>query len=87
MRKTLSSLLLSVVVGLSAGVGLAYFVEYLDTSVKTIEDIEQYLEVPVLGVIPQKVKPLTDDAAEALNLVLVSGSEGLDNLINRLYSP
>ena len=45
--------------GLVAGVGLAYFVEYLDTSVKTIEDVERFMEVPVVGVIPQKVTSFT----------------------------
>ncbi|MFO7871301.1 MAG: polysaccharide biosynthesis tyrosine autokinase [Kiritimatiellia bacterium] len=52
---------LSVILGLALGIGMAYFVEYLDTSVKTIEEIEQYMGVPVLGVVPQKVKPFTDE--------------------------
>ena len=56
---------LSVIFGLAAGVALAYFIEYLDTSVKTIEDIESSMGVSVLGVIPQKVKPLVDDSAES----------------------
>ncbi|OVE73621.1 hypothetical protein BVX94_03390, partial [bacterium B17] len=59
------NVVLGVVVGLCAGVALAYFTEYLDTSVKTIEDIEQYLNTPVLGVIPQKVKPLNDAKADS----------------------
>lgn len=60
----LLNIVLSIVVGLGAGVGLAYFIEYLDTSVKTIEDIERYLDLTVLGVIPQKVKPLLEDDAD-----------------------
>jgi hypothetical protein len=55
------------VVGLCAGVGLAYFIEYMDTSIKTIEDIEQYISAPVLGVIPQKVKAFTADAPSPAN--------------------
>ena len=31
---------------------LAFFLEYLDTSVKTLDDVERYLGVPVLAVIP-----------------------------------
>ncbi|MBL7077529.1 MAG: polysaccharide biosynthesis tyrosine autokinase [Kiritimatiellae bacterium] len=58
------NIVLSVLVGLAAGVGLAYFVEYLDTSIKTIDDIEQYMQTTVLGVIPQKVKPLIEPNAE-----------------------
>ncbi len=59
------NIVLSVFVGLAAGVGLAYFVEYLDTSIKTIDDIEQYMEAVVVGVIPQKVKPLMDPSSHA----------------------
>jgi polysaccharide biosynthesis transport protein len=51
---------LSVVVGLAFGLGLAFFVEHLDTSVKTIEDIEAFLSVPVLAVIPKKISLLMD---------------------------
>ncbi len=59
----LLNIILSIIVGLGAGIGLAYFVEYLDTSVKTIEDIERSMKVPVLGVIPQKVRPLNEEGA------------------------
>lgn len=44
---------LSALVGLITGVGLAFFIEYLDTSVKTLDDVERYLQVPVLAVIPK----------------------------------
>jgi capsular exopolysaccharide synthesis family protein len=46
---------LGIIVGLSIGIGLAFFIEYLDTSVKTIDDVERALQAPVLGVIPQNV--------------------------------
>jgi len=55
---------LSVFLGLASGVGLAYFIEYLDTSLKTVEDIERFMEMPVVGVIPQKVRPFVDPAAD-----------------------
>lgn len=48
-------LALGAVVGLVFGVGLAFFLEYLDTSVKSLEDVERYLKVPVLAVIPKDV--------------------------------
>lgn len=41
--------------GLIAGIGLAFFVEYLDTSVKTVDDIERHLDLPVLAVIPTDI--------------------------------
>ncbi len=49
------NLALGAVVGLVFGVGVAFFLEYLDTSVKTLEDVERYLQVPVLAVIPKDV--------------------------------
>ena len=49
------NILLGAIVGLVMGVGLAFFIEYLDTSVKTIDDVERALQSPVLGVIPQNI--------------------------------
>ena len=56
---------LSVVLGLMAGVGLAYFIEYLDTSIKTVDDVERYLDQSVIGIIPQKVKPLVEEGPDS----------------------
>lgn len=49
------NLALGLVVGVVFGVGIAFFLEYIDTSVKTLEDVERYLQVPVLAVIPKNV--------------------------------
>jgi len=59
------NVLLSIFVGLAAGVGLAYFMEYLDTSIKTADDLERILKLPVLGSIPQKVRPLIEEGPES----------------------
>jgi len=56
---------LGVIVGLAVGVGLAFFIEYLDTSVKTIDDVERALQAPVLGVIPQNVGSLLDEGPDS----------------------
>jgi capsular exopolysaccharide synthesis family protein len=48
-------MMLAAVVGLGLGTGLAFFLEYLDTSVKSLEDVERFLGVPVLAVIPKNV--------------------------------
>ena len=54
------NIFLSVVLGLLAGTGLAFFVEYLDVSIKTVDEVEKYLGMPVLAVIPQQSRPLTE---------------------------
>lgn len=56
---------LGIIIGLVVGVGLAFFIEYLDTSVKTIDDVERALQSPVLGVIPQNVGLLPDEGDES----------------------
>jgi capsular exopolysaccharide synthesis family protein len=56
---------LGIIIGLVVGVGLAFFIEYLDTSVKTIDDVERTLQAPVLGVIPQNVGYLFEEGAES----------------------
>ncbi|MCP4403874.1 MAG: GumC family protein [bacterium] len=41
------------IIGLLLGVGLAFLFEYFDKTIKTPEDIEMYLGLPVLGTIPK----------------------------------
>jgi capsular exopolysaccharide family len=63
-KKTLN-IALGVIIGLIVGIGLAFFIEYLDTSVKTIDDVERTLQSPVLGVIPQNVGFLMEEGADS----------------------
>lgn len=56
---------LGVIVGLVLGIGMAFFIEYLDTSVKTIDDVEKSLQAPVLGVIPQNVGSLLEEGLDS----------------------
>ncbi|MBI5118037.1 polysaccharide biosynthesis tyrosine autokinase [Candidatus Poribacteria bacterium] len=46
------SLMLASFVGLSLGLGLCFFVEYLDTTIKTKDDVESLFGVPVIGYVP-----------------------------------
>jgi succinoglycan biosynthesis transport protein ExoP len=50
--RKLWNLTLSVAIGLLVGVGLALGIEYLDTTVKTPDDVERYLGLPVIGIVP-----------------------------------
>jgi len=45
------NVLLGLIVGLLGGIGIAFFVEYLDNTIKSAEDAEAKLGVPVLGVV------------------------------------
>ncbi len=56
---------LGLVFGLLMGLGLAFFIEYLDTSVKTIDDVERAFQAPVLGVIPQNVGYLLEEGPDS----------------------
>jgi succinoglycan biosynthesis transport protein ExoP len=58
-------LVLAGIIGLVVGVGLAFFIEYLDTSVKTLDDVERFLQIPVLAVVPRGVTTLMKDAGDS----------------------
>ncbi len=56
---------MSVAVGIVLGIALAFFIEYLDTSIHRVDDVEKYLKIPVLGVVPRDVKPLIQSDADS----------------------
>jgi len=43
---------LSLLIGLALGVGLAFFLEYLNNTINTAEDVERIVQLPALGGIP-----------------------------------
>lgn len=53
--RVMLNLTLGAIVGLMFGFGLAFALEYMDTSVKSLDDVERLLGVPVLAVIPRNV--------------------------------
>jgi capsular exopolysaccharide synthesis family protein len=50
-KKTLN-LLIALITGLFGGIGLAFFVEYLDNTVKHPDDVEKGMSLPSLGIVP-----------------------------------
>jgi capsular exopolysaccharide synthesis family protein len=54
--------------GLVLGVVLAFFIEFLDTSIKRIEDVEKHLGLPVLGIVGQNAKLLHRGIASVAHL-------------------
>ncbi|MGH9327378.1 MAG: GumC family protein [Terriglobia bacterium] len=47
------NLALGLIAGLGLGVGLAFFQEYLDKTLKTSDDVERLLRLPSLGILPK----------------------------------
>lgn len=50
--RTLMNVAIAIVLGGMAAVGLAFLLEYLDTSIKSPEDVTRHTGLPVLGIIP-----------------------------------
>ncbi|MCZ2258642.1 YveK family protein [Sporosarcina sp. G11-34] len=55
---------IAAVIGLMLGVGIAFLLEYLDTTMKTEEDIEELLGLPVIGL----VSPIPDKDIEKMKV-------------------
>jgi polysaccharide biosynthesis transport protein len=47
------NLMLGLIIGLMCGVAASFAVEFLDSTFKTPDDVEEYLRLPMLGVIPR----------------------------------
>jgi capsular polysaccharide biosynthesis protein len=62
MPRKMLNLILSIVFGLFGGIGLAFFMEYLDNTIKTPDDIKRYIGIPYLGPIPNYSSDLTSKA-------------------------
>lgn len=61
------NLLIGLIMGLMIGFGLSFMVEYMDRSLRTEEKVKEYLDLPVLAVIPLADAPdgkpnVTDNA-------------------------
>jgi capsular exopolysaccharide synthesis family protein len=50
--KTLLNIILALVLGLLAAVGIAFLVEYLDDTIRSSEEVEEVTGLPTLGVVP-----------------------------------
>ncbi|MFD1926928.1 YveK family protein [Sporosarcina siberiensis] len=59
---------IAAVMGLMVGTGIAFMLEYLDTTIKTEQDIEEFLGLPMLGFVspisPVKMKKIKKSSSE-----------------------
>jgi polysaccharide biosynthesis transport protein len=80
--RVMLNLAIGLVLGVGLGVALAFFQEYLDKTLKTPDDVEQFLRLPSLGVLPRfalaGVAEKNGDDTETL--MLTSGSNGHHHL-------
>jgi len=58
--------MVGLIIGLMLGLASAFVVEHLDTSIGTIEEIEEILKLPVLGVIPYLSPPSHSESSSGL---------------------
>lgn len=73
------AILLAMIVGLMAGISLAFFLEYWNDKISTPEDLKQYLEFPFLGMIPTiSVNHLLSGSEKTLKDTLIAMSVLVD---------
>jgi len=64
------NILLSLLVGATMGIGLAFFFEYLDNTLKTPEDLKEHLGLPFLGMVPH-LQPSSRSHSSKLSELLI----------------
>ena len=79
------NILLAIIVGLGMGIGMAFFLEYMDDSIESPEDIEKHLKIPFLGSLgyiknPWKGSEQTNWELVALNDPKSTVAEALRNI-------
>ena len=78
--KKKQALVIGIVFGLSLGIMVAFFLEYLDDSIKRKEDVERFLELPVMGTIP-KIEPFdVPESALSWRELSTDSDSGLNGL-------
>jgi len=60
--KKAQNIILACFLGVLTGFGIAFLLEYLDSTIKTAEDIELYVKLPFLGYVPSLKKGMIKDA-------------------------
>ncbi|QDR82025.1 GumC family protein [Sporomusa termitida] len=50
--KKVLNVVIAAILGLFVGTGIAFFTEYINKTIRTAEDVKQYLDLPVIGSIP-----------------------------------
>jgi capsular exopolysaccharide synthesis family protein len=80
------TILIGFLTSLFAGVGLVFFLEYLDNTVKTVEDVSRYAQLPALSVIPaisgrskRALKSVSNGSQQTTSGLALSKTNGLNS--------
>lgn len=72
------NILMAVLFGLFGGLGLAFFVDYLDNTLKSPDDVEKKISLPSLGIVPKvSLKDVVESRAKTLMVSLDDKSSSL----------
>ena len=74
------NILLGIILGLFGGVGIAFFLEYLDNTVKTPEDVEEKFNIPVISTIDflkNKNKTIVQSVLDEPSSLIAESFKGL----------
>ena len=71
--KKIKGLLMAAFAGLGLGLALAFFIEYIDDSIKLAEEVERDLQLPFLGMVPAAQWSTTDLTAHRLDRLKQQG--------------
>ncbi len=78
--KKTRNILLGIILGLFGGVGIAFFLEYLDNTVKTPEDVEEKFNIPVISTIDflkNKNKTIVQSVLDEPSSLIAESFKGL----------
>src|SRR6266571_5031533 len=70
--RTALNLSVGLLLGLLLGVGTVFFLDYLDNTVRTSEDIEQYLKLNLLAIVPKQTEETGTAVKEAYQTLRTS---------------
>ncbi len=74
------NILLGIILGLFGGIGLAFFLEYLDNTVKTPEDVEDRFNIPVISTIDlfkEKKETIVQNVLKDTSSLIAESFKGL----------
>ncbi|MCD4742961.1 MAG: polysaccharide biosynthesis tyrosine autokinase, partial [Desulfobacteraceae bacterium] len=79
-QKKKKNVLLGIILGLFGGIGIAFFLEYLDNTARTPENIEEKFDIPVIGtieLIKKKDESMVEDFMKKPDSSIAEGFKSL----------